>query len=114
MSLARSLSFNGLANAAFIAAINAGRHVNPAAAGDTIYCWSEVIDKQLIAGRNDVGALRLRTVAVKDYSCETFPAPDAGRDASVLLDIDYWALMPRTAPGHVTGNSVPRPPDSRV
>jgi 2-methylfumaryl-CoA hydratase len=42
ISLARSLSFNGLANAFSIAAINGGRHVAPAFAGDTIYAWSEV------------------------------------------------------------------------
>jgi 2-methylfumaryl-CoA hydratase len=45
ISLARSLSFNGLANAFSIAAINGGRHVSPAFAGDTIYAWSEVIDR---------------------------------------------------------------------
>ncbi len=40
ISLARSLSFNGLANAFSIAAINGGRHVTPAFAGDTVYAWS--------------------------------------------------------------------------
>ena len=114
MSLARSLSFNGLANAAFIAAINGGRHVNPAAAGDTIYCWSEVLDKQALAGRDDVGALRLRTVAVKDHGCEAFPAPDADEGASVLLDIDYWALMPRTALDTAASNAAPRPPATQA
>ena len=42
ISLARALSFNGLANAFRIAGINAGRHVNPCFAGDTVYAWSEV------------------------------------------------------------------------
>ncbi|MFT7027035.1 MAG: 2-methylfumaryl-CoA hydratase, partial [Paracoccaceae bacterium] len=41
ISLARALSFNGLANAQTVAAINAGAHVAPCFAGDTIYAWSE-------------------------------------------------------------------------
>ena len=45
ISLARALSFNGLENAFHIAAINAGRHVSPAFAGDTVYAYSEVLDK---------------------------------------------------------------------
>lgn len=95
MSLARSLSFNGLANAAFVAAINGGRHVNPAAGGDTVYCWSQVLDRQPLAGRDDVGALRLRTVATKDRPCAAFPAPGTDEEASILLDLDYWTLVPR-------------------
>ena len=42
ISLARALSFNGLANAFKVAAINGGTHVNPTFTGDTIYAWSEV------------------------------------------------------------------------
>ena len=45
ISLARALSFNGLANAQMIAAINAGAHAAPCFAGDTVYAWSEVLDK---------------------------------------------------------------------
>ena len=45
IALARALSFNGLANAQLIAAINAGAHTAPAFAGDTVYAWSEVLDK---------------------------------------------------------------------
>ena len=94
ISLARSLSFNGLANGCYLAAINGGRHVNPAAAGDTIYCWSEILEKS-DASRADVGALRVRTVATKDVGCSAFPAPGEKGDPSVLLDLDYWLLMPR-------------------
>ena len=53
ISLARALSFNGLENAFHIAAINGGRHVSPAFAGDTVYAYSEVLDKARI-GRPDV------------------------------------------------------------
>ena len=49
ISLARALSFNGLANAFHIAAINGGRHVAPCFAGDTVYAWSEVLEAAEIA-----------------------------------------------------------------
>jgi 2-methylfumaryl-CoA hydratase len=97
ISLARALSFNGLANACRIAAINAGSHVNPTLAGDTIYAWSEVRDKAAIAGRSDVGALRLRTLATKNAAAAAFTdrTADGKADPSVVLDLDYWVLMPR-------------------
>ncbi|MBP0440342.1 MaoC family dehydratase [Tianweitania sediminis] len=93
ISLARSLSFNGLANAGFVAAINGGRHVNPAAGGNTIYCWSSVLEKY--EQRADVGALRLRTIATKDLPCADFPQTGGPNESSILLDLDYWVLMPR-------------------
>jgi len=97
ISLARSLSFNGLANAFRIAAINGGQHVNPVFAGDTIYAWSEVLERQALPGRADFGALRLRTVAVKNRACADFPykAADGKHLPDVVLDFDYTALMPR-------------------
>ncbi len=96
ISLARALSFNGLENAFHIAAINGGRHVAPAFAGDTVYAWSEVLDKAALPERSAAGALRLRTVAVKDRASEGFPykAGDA-YDPAVILDLDYWAVLPR-------------------
>ncbi len=97
ISLARALSFNGLANAAQIVAINAGRHVNPFFAGGTVYAWSEVTEKAELPGRNDAGALRLRLVATKDRPCADFPDKDdkGVYPADVILDLDYWAVMPR-------------------
>lgn len=97
MSIARALSFNGLANAFRIAAINGGRHVNPSFAGDTIYAWSEILKTVRIPGRDDVGALRLRLVAAKDRACTEFPykTDEKTYDGSVVLDLDYWALMAR-------------------
>jgi 2-methylfumaryl-CoA hydratase len=96
ISLARSLSFNGLANAIRVAAINGGRHVAPTFAGDTIYAWSEVLDKVPLPGRSDLGALRLRTVATKDRACAGFPykGADGKYDPAVVLDLDYAVLMP--------------------
>jgi 2-methylfumaryl-CoA hydratase len=46
--------------------------------------------------RTDVGALRLRTIATKDKPCADFPLK-AGEadDPAVILDLDYWVLVPR-------------------
>ena len=95
ISLARALSFNGLANAFHIAAINGGRHVNPLFAGNTVFAWSEVLAKADLPDRSDVGALRLRTIATKDKPCSEFPAKSGDEyDPAVILDLDYWVLMP--------------------
>jgi 2-methylfumaryl-CoA hydratase len=96
ISLARALSFNGLANAFHIAAINGGRHVAPLFAGHTVFAWSEVLATADVPGRPDIGALRLRTVATKDRPCPDFPFKDGGQyDPAVILDLDYWVLMPK-------------------
>jgi 2-methylfumaryl-CoA hydratase len=96
ISLARSLSFNGLANAFHIAAINAGRHVAPLFAGDTVFAWSEILDATPLPRRDDVGALRVRTVATKNRPCADFPLREGeGYDSSVILDFDAWLLAPR-------------------
>ncbi len=94
ISLARALSFNGLANAQLIAAINAGSHVAPAYAGDTVHAWSEVLDAAEVDAPG-VGALRLRLVATKgrDESM-TLRGDDGKYAAGVLLDLDYWVLIP--------------------
>jgi 2-methylfumaryl-CoA hydratase len=95
ISMARALSFNGLANAQLIAAINAGAHTAPAFAGDTVYAWSEVLDKSETLAPG-VGALRLRLVATKgrDESM-TLRGEDGKYAPGVLLDLDYWAFVPR-------------------
>lgn len=94
ISMARALSFNGLANAQMIVGLNGGAHANPCLAGNTVKAWSEVLDKAETAAPG-VGALRLRLVAVKN---DPTPAPLRGEDgkyaANVLLDLDVWALIP--------------------
>jgi 2-methylfumaryl-CoA hydratase len=96
ISLARALSFNGLANAFHIAGINGGRHVAPLFAGNTVFAWSEVLAIAALPGRADVGALRLRTVATKDRPCGDFPLKTGDADdPAVILDLDYWVLIPR-------------------
>ena len=94
ISLARALSFNGLANAQMIVALNAGAHANPCFAGDTVKAWSEVLDRAETAAPG-VGAVRLRLVAVKQGAAPFALKDEAGKYLpEVLLDLDYWALMP--------------------
>ncbi len=96
ISLARALSFNGLANAFHVAAINGGRHVAPLFAGETVFAWSEILEKAELPGRSDVGALRVRLVATKDRPCTEFPGRvGEAYDACVVLDFDIWVLIPR-------------------
>ena len=94
ISMARALSFNGLANAQIIVAINAGAHANPCVAGDTISAWSEVLDTAETAAP-EIGAIRLRLVAVRAGAPDFALKGDDGKyHPDVLLDLDYWALMP--------------------
>ena len=96
ISLARSLSFNGLANAFHVAAINGGRHVAPLFAGDTVYAWSEVLETVPLDSKSGLGALRLRSFATKDVPCDAFPgkAEEGDYAEGVILDLDYWVVLP--------------------
>jgi len=92
ISMARALSFNGLANAQVVVSLNAGAHANPCLAGMTIRAWSEVLDRAETQAPG-IGALRLRLVAttgtagrLRDENGKYLP--------EVLLDLDYWALLP--------------------
>jgi 2-methylfumaryl-CoA hydratase len=95
ISLAHALSFNGLANAQLIAGINGGVHARPCFAGDTVRARSEVLDKAM-TGQPGIGALRLKLVGervpaetgTESTDGGTAPGPD------VLLEFDYWALIP--------------------
>ncbi len=93
ISMARSLSFNGLANAQIIAGLNGGAHANPCYGGDTIRAWSEVLDKAETPAPG-VGALRLRLVATTGGEPFTLKGEDGRYLSHVLLDLDYWALVP--------------------
>lgn len=92
ISLARALSFNGLANAQLIVAINAGAHVTPCFAGDTVRAWSEVLDRATLAP--GIGALRLRLVATKGGTPPFHLKTEGKYNPGLLLDLDYWALIP--------------------
>jgi len=102
ISVARALSFNGLENVLRILAFNGGTHSNPTFAGDTLFAWTEVLERIDLA-RSDVGALRLRLVATKDADPNTEDiafkvTDDNGRERyhpSVVLDLDYTVLIPK-------------------
>jgi len=102
ISVAHALSFDGLENVLGMAAWNGGSHTNPTFAGDTLFAWTDVVER-IDVGRADVGALRLRLVAVKnvDPSRDEVPLKVTGEDGreryspSVVLDLDYVALLPR-------------------
>ena len=93
ISMARALSFNGLANAQMVVGLNGGAHANPCLAGDTVRAWSEVIDKAETDAPG-VGAIRLRLVATKGGAPFKLKGADGKYLPEVLLDLDYWALIP--------------------
>ncbi|MCF2906602.1 MaoC family dehydratase [Octadecabacter sp. CECT 8868] len=93
ISMARALTFNGLANAQMMVAINGGAHANPCFSGDTVRAWSEVLDTAPTSAPG-VGAIRLRLVATKGGEVGTLKAEDGKYLPHVLLDLDYWALIP--------------------
>ena len=97
ISLARALSFNGLANAFHVAAINGGRHVAPLFAGDTVFAWS----RGARARSSCPAAATSARCGCVSSPPRTGPAPTSptGRasdyDPAVILDLDYWAVLPR-------------------
>ena len=94
ISIAHALSFNGLANAQIIVGLNGGAHVNPCYAGDTVTAWSEVLGKAETTAPG-VGAIRLRLVAQRAGHPAGEARDPAGKyHGHVLLDLDFWALIP--------------------
>ncbi|WP_108786478.1 MaoC family dehydratase [Falsiruegeria mediterranea] len=94
ISMARALSFNGLANAQMIVGLNGGAHANPCFAGTTVKAWTEVLDKADTPAPG-VGAIRLRLVATKGGEPFELKDENGKYKPDVLLDLDYWALMPQ-------------------
>ena len=97
ISMARALSFNGLQNAQWVYAINSGAHANPTYAGDTIYAYTEVIET-IEVNREDIGLLRLRTVAIKNQVSKEIENPKDAEGkylANVVLDLDYTVVIPK-------------------
>ncbi|WP_338878996.1 MaoC family dehydratase [Achromobacter veterisilvae] len=98
ISVCRALSHDGLENVLSVLAINGGRHVAPTVAGDTLYACSEVMERLTLPQRQDVGALRLRLLGLKNVA----PADvDVLRGAdgkqyhpAVVLDLDYTVAVP--------------------
>jgi 2-methylfumaryl-CoA hydratase len=95
ISLTRAISFNGLANAFKIIAINGGAHASPCFAGKTVFAWSKIIDKVDVS--ETLGALRIRSNGLGDAQPYQFQHQDQkGKfNSDVLLSLDYWALVPK-------------------
>lgn len=87
ISVAYALAYNGLENVLGILAWNGGTHVSPTFAGDTLYATSEILDKQPLAGRSDVGALRVKLTASKNGPTEQ------------VLELDMWLMCARRSRG---------------
>ena len=97
ISICRALSYEGLENALSILAINAGTHANPSFAGDTIYTLTDVLEKWELPSRNDIGALRLRMIGIKNTSSSEIIEikTETGYHPNVVLDLDYTVAIPR-------------------
>jgi len=97
ISHVHAMAFNGLENGGPILALNGGAHAAPCFAEDTVYGWSEVLDKTAFDGRDDVGAVRLRHVLVKNRPAgDMVLRQEDGQYADgVILDLDIWQAFPR-------------------
>ena len=73
--------------------LNGGAHANPCFSGTTVRAWSEVLDKAETSAPG-VGAVRLRLVATSAGGSMELKGEDGKYLSHVLLDLDYWALMP--------------------
>jgi 2-methylfumaryl-CoA hydratase len=103
ISVCHAISHDGLENVVRILGFNAGAHANPTVAGDTLFAWTDVLER-IDLGRPDCGALRLRLVGVKNLDPSEEPIElrvkdaETGREShhpNVVLDLDYTVLMPK-------------------
>jgi 2-methylfumaryl-CoA hydratase len=99
ISVAMALAYNGLQTQLKLAAWNAGAHVAPTFAGDTLRAFTEVVERAELRGRSDVGALRLRLSAVKNVSAAELPSVppllSGTKEPRLVLELDYWGVFPR-------------------
>jgi 2-methylfumaryl-CoA hydratase len=103
ISVCHAIAYDGLENVVRILGFNAGAHANPTVAGDTLFAWTEVLEK-IDLGRPDCGAMRLRLVGVKNLDPGREPVELRVKDAesgrenyhpNVVLDLDYTVLIPK-------------------
>ena len=85
-----------------MAAWNGGAHANPIFAGDTLYAWTDVLAREPLPGRADLGACASAwSPSKRRPTAEDVPlkiAGDRGKQRyhpAVVLDLDYWPLIPR-------------------
>lgn len=101
LSLGYAQAFNGLENRIGIAAANGGTHANPVHSGDTLFSFTDVLEKADISDR--LGALRLRLVVVKNESPDALKTFEVKQTVEgkqvynehVVMDLDYWEPMVR-------------------
>ncbi len=96
ISLTRSLSYEGLENLMHIVALNSGTHSQPCFAGDTIYAYSEIIDKApILLQAPGWGALRIRLIGLKNVSVHEWKQltdPELQKELKIL-EMDYWGVI---------------------
>jgi 2-methylfumaryl-CoA hydratase len=98
ISVSMALAQNGLNTALRLSAWNGGTHVAPTFAGDTLRAFSHVVERAELPGRSDVGALRIRMTTVKNVPAAEVPNVEpllSGTKGPIVLELDYWALLPR-------------------
>ena len=105
ISVCRSLAYDGFENVLCVLAINGSSHVSPTIAGDTLYAYSEVLDKWKLPGRTDVGALRVRLVGLKNAAPSHVPRASSLEERgephpAMALELDYTVALPRRQKTH--------------
>ncbi|MEM7608544.1 MAG: MaoC family dehydratase [Myxococcota bacterium] len=95
ISLCSALAYDGLQSAVGVLAMNAGTHAAPCFAGDVLRARSEVLETRAL--RDDLGALRVRLVGIKNDGLDVPLRVDKdGRQRhhpSVVLDVDLWLAV---------------------
>jgi len=100
ISVCRALSYDGLENVVGLLAINAGTHVAPTYAGDTLRCVT-MVEERIPLKHPLVGALRLRAVAAKNITASsaivipTESGKHAQYSSGIVLDLNYTVVIPK-------------------
>jgi 2-methylfumaryl-CoA hydratase len=101
ISVAHALAQPDLGNALIMAGWNGGVHSAPTFAGDTIRAGSMVRQSESLSSRPDVGAVRFTLVAATNLNADDMSqltaavATNTSRDPRIVLELDYWILLPR-------------------
>ncbi len=94
ISVAYALAMNGLEAGVAMLAWNGGAHTNPSFAGDTIYAFTDVLEKAELPGRG-AGALRVKLSAVKNVDPSREPFGGEELDPRLVLELDLWIAVAR-------------------
>lgn len=94
ISLCQALAHDGLENLIHPVAVNAGSHRAPVGAGDELRAVTHVVNRYPLPGRNDIAAVRLRLLGLRNLSVQAAGVVEPN-DPAVVLDLDYTAIMPR-------------------